>query len=134
MTREAELNAEADKKRKEEVETRNSLDSTIYGLEKTLKDSGEKLPAEIKSKFETALADAKKDLDSGDADKMKASLENLQKIGAELYQAAQAAGAAAPGGEPAPEAASGSAEPKKKTEKKADVVDADFEVVDDEKK
>ena len=134
MTREAELNAEADKKRKEEVETRNQLDSTIYGLEKTLKDSGDKLPSEIKSKFENALADAKKDLESGDADKMKASLENLQKIGAELYQAAQAAGAA-PGGEPSaeagPEAAAGSS---KKTEKKADVVDADFEVVDEDKK
>ena len=137
MTREAELNAEADKKRKEEVETKNSLDSTIYGLEKTLKDSGDKLPAEIKSKFETALADAKKDLESGDVDKMKASLENLQKIGAELYQAAQAAGAA-PGGEdagPGPEAsagASGASSGSAKKEKK--VVDADFEVVDDEKK
>jgi molecular chaperone DnaK len=135
MTREAELNAEADKKRKEEVETKNSLDSTIYGLEKTLKDSGEKLPAEIKSKFETALADAKKDLESGDVDKMKASLENLQKIGAELYQAAQAAGAA-PGGEagPGPEASAGASGSGKKTEKKADVVDADFEVVDEDKK
>ena len=137
MTREAELNAEADKKRKEEVETKNSLDSTIYGLEKTLKDSGDKLPAEIKSKFETALADAKKDLESGDLDKMKASLENLQKIGAELYQAAQAAGAGAPGADagPAPEAsASGASSSGKKSEKKADVVDADFEVVDEDKK
>jgi molecular chaperone DnaK len=137
MTREAELNAEADKKRKEEVETKNSLDSTIYGLEKTLKDAGDKLPAEIRSKFETALADAKKDLESGDADKMKASLENLQKIGAELYQAAQAAGAA-PGGDAGPgpsgtaEGASGPSG--KKPEKKADVVDADFEVVDEDKK
>ncbi|WP_298288928.1 molecular chaperone DnaK [Novosphingobium sp.] len=134
MTREAELNAEADKKRKEEVETKNSLDSTIYGLEKTLKDSGDKLPAEIKSKFETALGDAKKDLESGDVDKMKASLENLQKIGAELYQAAQAAGAA-PGGEagPAPEAsAAGASSSSAKKEKK--VVDADFEVVDDNDK
>ncbi|MEO0055214.1 MAG: molecular chaperone DnaK, partial [Verrucomicrobiota bacterium] len=133
MTREAELNAEADKKRKEEVETKNQLDSTIYGLEKTLKDSGEKLPAEIKSKFETALADAKKDLESGDVDKMKASLENLQKIGAELYQAAQAAGAA-PGGDagPGPEAAGGGSASSAKKEKK--VVDADFEVVDDDKK
>ena len=134
MTREAELNAEADKKRKEEVETKNSLDSTIYGLEKTLKDSGEKIPAEIKSKFETALAAAKKDLETGDLDKMKAALENLQKIGSELYAAAQAAGAA-PGAEagagaaPGPDGAAG-----KKAEKKADVVDADFEVMDDEKK
>ncbi len=134
MTREAELNAEADAKRKEEVEVKNSLDSTIYGLEKTLKDSGDKIPAEIKSKFETALADAKKDLETGELEKMKASLENLQKIGAELYQAAQAAGAA-PGGEAGPAGAeSGSDEPKKKTEKKADVVDADFEVVDEDKK
>ncbi len=133
MTREAELNAEADKKRKEEVETKNSLDSTIYGLEKTLKDSGEKIPAEIKSKFDTALADAKKDLESGDLDKMKASLENLQKIGSELYAAAQAAGASAGaegGAEPGPGA--GASASGKKTEKKADVVDADFEVVDDD--
>jgi molecular chaperone DnaK len=134
MTREAELNAEADKKRKEEVETKNSLDSTIYGLEKTLKDSGEKIPAEIKSKFETALDAAKKDLESGDLDKMKAALENLQKIGSELYAAAQAAGAAG-GAEAGPEAAAGaSAASGKKTEKKADVVDADFEVVDDDQK
>ena len=134
MTREAELNAEADAKRKEEVEAKNSLDSTIYGLEKTLKDSGDKIPAEIKSKFETALADAKKDLETGELEKMKASLENLQKIGSELYQAAQAAGAA-PGGEAGPAGAeSASEEPKKKTEKKADVVDADFEVVDEDKK
>jgi len=135
MTREAELNAEADKKRKEEVETKNSLDSTIYGLEKTLKDSGEKIPAEIKSKFDTALADAKKDLESGDLDKMKASLENLQKIGSELYAAAQAAGASA-GAEAGPDSGpgAGASASGKKSEKKADVVDADFEVVDDDQK
>ena len=135
MTREAELNAEADKKRKEEVETKNSLDSTIYGLEKTLKDSGDKLPAEIKSKFETALADAKKDLESGDVAKMKSSLENLQKIGAELYQAAQAAGAA-PGGEsgPGPEASASGGASSGSAKKEKKVVDADFEVVDDDKK
>jgi molecular chaperone DnaK len=137
MTREAELNAEADKKRKEEVETKNSLDSTIYGMEKTLKDSGDKLPAEIKGKMETALADAKKDLESADLDKMKAAMENLQKLGAELYAAAQSAGAgAAPGPDagPGPEASAGGASSSgKKAEKKADVVDADFEVVDDDK-
>ena len=133
MTREAELNAEADKKRKEEVETKNSLDSTIYGLEKTLKDSGEKIPAEIKSKFDTALADAKKDLESADLDKMKAALENLQKIGSELYAAAQAAGATG-GAEGGPETNPGASTSGKKTEKKADVVDADFEVMDDDQK
>jgi molecular chaperone DnaK len=137
MTREAELNAEADKKRKDEVETKNQLDSTIYGMEKTLKDSGDKLPAEIKGKIETGLAEAKKDLESADLDKMKAAVENLQKLGAELYAAAQAAGAGAtpgPDAGPSPEASAGGASSSgKKTEKKADVVDADFEVVDDDK-
>jgi molecular chaperone DnaK len=132
MTKDAELHADEDKKRKESVETRNQLDSSIYGLEKTLKESGEKLPAEVKAKIETALVDAKKDLESGDTDKQKAAMENLQKVGAELYAAAEKAGAAAgaaPEGGPAPEAgASG-----KKAEKKADVVDADFEVVDEDK-
>ena len=136
MTKEAELHAAEDKKRKESVETKNQLDSSIYQLEKAMKDAGDKLPAEQKSKLESALASAKKDLESNDADKMKAATENLSKLGAELYaQAAQAGGAPGTGaaaGEPSPEASADGAA--KKTEKKADVVDADFEVVDDEKK
>ena len=140
MTKEAELNAAEDKKRRESVETKNQLDSTIYQLEKTLKDSGDKIAAEKKSKIESAIADAKKDLESNDGDKMKSAMENLSKVGAELYAdvqaAAQAAGAgAAPGGDAGPEqSAGGSASSGKKPEKKADVVDADFEVVDDDKK
>ncbi len=130
MTKEAELHAEEDRKRKEAVESRNQLDSAIYQLEKTFKEAGDKLPAEVKAKIEPALAEAKKDLESNDPDKMKAALENLSKVGQELYaaavQASQAAGAAPEGG-PAPEAGA------KRTEKKADVVDADFEVVDDGK-
>jgi molecular chaperone DnaK len=138
MTKEAELNAAEDKKRREAVETKNQLDSAIYQLEKTVKDSGDKLPADKKSKIEAAITDAKKDLESNDGDRMKAAMEKLSKVGAELYAdvaaAAQAAGAAGPTAEApgadAPPPAGGSA---KKTEKKADVVDADFEVVDDDK-
>ncbi len=130
MTKEAELHAAEDKKRKDAVETRNQLDSTIYQLEKTLRDSGEKLAEGLKSKGDAALADAKKELESNDVDRMKAAMEKLSAVGAEIYQeaqkAAQAAGTPA-GGEPQPGAA-------KKPEKKADVVDADFEVVDDDKK
>jgi len=130
MTKEAELHAAEDKKRKDAVETRNQLDSTIYQLEKTLRDSGEKLAGGLKSKGDAALADAKKELESNDVDRMKAAMEKLSAVGAEIYQeaqkAAQAAGTPA-GGEPQPGAA-------KKPEKKADVVDADFEVVDDDKK
>jgi molecular chaperone DnaK len=137
MTKEAELNAAEDKKRKEAVETKNQLDSTIYQLEKTLKDSGDKMPEAIKTKGTAAIADAKKELESNDVDRMKAAMEKLSAVGAELYQeaqkATQAAGAAgATGG--APDAAEPNQPSAKKAEKKADVVDADFEVVDDEKK
>jgi len=130
MTKEAELHAAEDKKRKEAVESRNQLDSTIYQLEKTLRDSGDKLAEGLKSKGNAALADAKKELESNDVDRMKAAMDKLSAVGAEIYQeaqkSAQAAGAPAEG-----EPQQGSA---KKPEKKADVVDADFEVVDDDKK
>jgi molecular chaperone DnaK len=136
MTKEAELNAAEDKKRKDAVETRNQLDTTIYQLEKTLKETGDKLPAEKKAKVETALTDAKKDLEANDPDRMKAALENLTKVGGEFYADAQAAAQAAPGAAGAPPAEGPGASPEpdgQKAEKKADVVDADFEVVDDEK-
>jgi molecular chaperone DnaK len=132
MTKEAELHAAEDKKRRDAVEAKNQLDSSIYQLEKAIKDAGDKLPAEQKSKLEAAITEAKKDLESNDADKIKAASENLTKLGAELYaQAQQAAGAA--GAQPGPDAAAPEAGAAKKTEKKADVVDADFEVVDDGK-
>jgi molecular chaperone DnaK len=135
MTKEAELHAEEDKKRKEKVETKNQLDSSIYQLEKTIKDAGDKLPADKKSKAESAIAEAKKDLESDDDTRMKSALENLSKLGAEFYAEAQAAAqaAGAPGAAPEGEAG-GEPAPKKKTEKQADVVDADFEVVDDNNK
>ncbi|KAB2646769.1 MAG: molecular chaperone DnaK [Verrucomicrobia bacterium] len=128
MTRDAELHADEDKKRREGVESRNQLDSTIYQLEKTVKESGDKLPAETKTKMEDALKSAKADLETNDADKMKAALEKLTALGAEFYAAAQkTAPTSEASGEPSPE---GSQKPK---EKKADVVDADFEVVDEDK-
>ncbi|MES2692276.1 MAG: molecular chaperone DnaK [Verrucomicrobiota bacterium] len=138
MTKEAELHAAEDKKRKEAVESKNQLDSAIYGLEKALKDAGDKISPAIKSKGEAAIADGKKDLESNDPDRMKAALEKLTAVGGEIYQeaakAAQAAGAAPGGAGPEAGAATNAETSGKKTEKKADVVDADFEVVDDDKK
>jgi len=137
MTKEAELHAAEDAKRKEAVESKNQLDTTIYQLEKTLKDAGDKLPADAKAKFETAIADAKKELESNDPAKMKAALENLQKVGGELYQQAQAAQAAAgaQAGGAAPEGDTGAAsEPKKAQKVEGKVVDADVEIVDEDKK
>jgi len=128
MTKEAELHADEDKKRKEAVESKNQLDSTVYQIEKALKDAGDKVSAPLRSKIESAIADAKKDLESNDAARMKSALEKLTAVGGELYTEAQKA-ATPPPGSPPPEA-DGAAP---KTEKKADVVDADFEVVDDDK-
>src|SRR5476651_1219378 len=95
MTKEAELNAVEDKKRRDAVETRNQLDTAAYQLEKALKETGDKLPAEKKSKAEGALADAKKALESNDGDQMKAALDSLSKVGGELYAEAQKAAQAA---------------------------------------
>ena len=127
MTRDAELHAEEDKKRREAVETRNQLDSTIYQLEKTMKDAGDKLPADIKTKMEDGLKSAKADLESNDGDKMKAAMEKLTALGSELYAAAQQAAPTPDATQPTGEAA------EKPKEKKADVVEGDFEVVDDDK-
>ncbi|MCC5022755.1 MAG: molecular chaperone DnaK [Candidatus Synoicihabitans palmerolidicus] len=130
MTKEAELHAEEDKKNKQSVETKNQFASTIYQTEKTFKENGDKLPDDIKAKIEPAIADAKKDLESGDVEKMKAAMENLSTVGQTLYaKAAEAAQAASVDPAAAGGAEAGS-EPK--SEKKADdVVDADFEVVDE---
>ena len=127
MTRDAELHAEEDIKRREAVETRNQLDSTIYQLEKTMKDAGDKLPADIKTKMEDGLKSAKADLESNDGDKMKAAMEKLTALGSELYAAAQQAAPTPEATQPTGEAA------QKPKEKKADVVEGDFEVVDDDK-
>jgi molecular chaperone DnaK len=135
MTREAEAHAAEDAKRKETVEARNQLDTTIYQLEKTLKEAGDKVPAEVKNKFETALASAKKDVESNDVARMKSALENLSKIGAELYQQAQAAAGAASAGATAESGAStGSSGPKKARKADGKVVDADVEIVDEDDK
>ncbi len=140
MTKDAELHAEEDKKQKEKVENRNQLDSTIYQMEKMLSEAGDKLPEDKKGPIEGGIADAKKALESEDPDQIKKALEDLNKLGADLYQAAAAEGgmpdmgdmAGAAGGPPPPQPEAdeaASSEPKP-----ADVVDADFEVVEDDEK
>lgn len=123
MVKEAEANAEADKKRKEVVEVRNQADSLCYQAEKTIKDMEGKGSEELVKKVEAALATLKETLKGDDAEKIKADTEALTKplyeLSAELYKQTEAA--------KGPEGAAGG-------EKKAadDVVDA--EVVDEDKK
>ena len=131
MVKEAEANAENDKKEREKVEVRNEADSMIYQTEKTLKEMGDKVNAADKQHIEEAVAALKKAIEGGDTADIKAKTEALQqaayKIAEEMYkqQGAGAAGAAGAG------AAGGAAEsgPTKGT---AD--DVDYEVVKDEDK
>jgi len=131
MVKEAEANAENDKKEREKVEVRNEADSMIYQTEKTLKEMGDKVNAADKQRIEEAVAALKKAIEGGDTADIKSKTEALQqaayKIAEEMYkqQGAGAAGAAGAG------AAGGTAEsgPTKGT---AD--DVDYEVVKDEDK
>jgi molecular chaperone DnaK len=108
MRREAESHAEEDKKRKDLIEARNQADSTIYTAEKAVRDYGDKIPAETKSKIEAEIANVKKAMESDDPGKMKSATEQLavaiQQIGASMYpQGGPQAGPAASGPEPGPE-------------------------------
>ena len=119
MVKDAESHAEEDKKQKEEVEARNQTDSLCYSTEQTLAELGDKVSGDLKSKAESAIADAKKALEGSDIEAIKSAGEALQAVAYELAQMVYAdAQAAAPGADGAAAA--------------DDVVDAEYEVVDDE--
>ena len=122
MVKDAEAHAEEDKKQKDEIEVRNQTDSLCYGAEQTLKDLGDKVPADQKSEVEAAIADAKKALEGTDIEAIKAAGEKLteasQKLAQIVYSTTDEASAAGDAGS----APAGD-----------DVVDADYEVVDDDK-
>ncbi len=105
MRREAEAHADEDKKRKETIEARNTADNAIYTAEKTLRDLGDKVPADVKSKVDTEVANVKKALEGDDTGKIKSATEQLfqviQQIGASVYQqSGPAAGPSADGEQP----------------------------------
>ncbi|QYU71135.1 Hsp70 family protein [Leptolyngbya sp. 15MV] len=127
MVRDAEANADADRKRRETVEARNQLDALVHSTDKTLKENGDKVGAAEKAEVETALAEARGAMEGQDADAIRAASEKLSqaamKMGEALYKAQQAAEQQA-GGAPG----QGGANPNDK------VVDAEFEEVDPNKK
>jgi molecular chaperone DnaK len=90
MRREAESNADEDKKRKEMIEARNTADNAVYTAEKALRDFGDKVPAETKSKVEEEVANVKKAMEGDDISTIKSTTEQLfqtvQQIGASVYQ------------------------------------------------
>lgn len=128
--KDAEKFAEEDKKRKEKVELQNQADTLIYTTEKTLKDLGDKVSADQKQKVEKAIEDLKEALKSENESRIKSAIEDLTKemhaINSILYQeqAQQQEQQAGPQGEP------GQQEEKKDEE----VTDAEYKVVDEDKK
>jgi len=132
MQRDAEAHAEEDKKVKESAEVRNNADNLAYQCEKQLKELGEKIPGNVKADIEAKIATVRETLKGNDTDAIKTAYTELQNkfqaASEELYKNAAASGAGAP-----PEGASqaGAAEAPKKD---GDVVDAEFEVVDEKNK
>ncbi len=121
MVKEAEANAEADKRKREAVEAKNQGESLIHSTEKSLKDYGDKVSAEDKTAIETAITDLRAVLDGDDAEAIRARTEALaqasMKLGEAMYKASQAEAEAK---------ANGTAE------SDDDVVDAEFEEVKDD--
>ncbi|GJE28846.1 molecular chaperone DnaK [Methylobacterium organophilum] len=124
MVKEAEANAEADKKRRELVEAKNQGESLIHTTEKSLAEHGDKVGAAEKGAIESAIAALRTALEATDVEAIKAKTNDLMqasmKLGEAMYAASQAEGAPGAG------AAQGAG-----SEKKDDVIDADFQEVDD---
>ena len=122
MVKDAEAHAEEDATRKEEIEVRNNADALVNATEQTLQEVGDKAPADVKSAAEEAIAEAKQALEGSDMDAIKAATEKMQQAGYKLaevvYSDAQAAGAS-------------QAEARADEHAAEDVVDAEYELVDD---
>ncbi len=128
MVNDAAVFENEDKKKKDEIEVRNMADTAIFTAEKTLKDNGDKIEAEDRTKVEEGIQSVRKSLEGEDIEAIRKAMEDLTEavfsITTKLYQKAQAEQAAAgaqPGGDAAP---GGSAA----GEKDENVVDADYEV------
>jgi molecular chaperone DnaK len=131
MVKAAEQHAQDDKTRREEIEARNQLDSLVYRVEKDSKEWSDRLPADARTRLEAALEGGRQALRSGDSGNIRRGLDELNTAysaaGASLYQAA---GAGQPAGGPTEEAGTG---PQAEGAPADDVVDADYEIVDDKK-
>ncbi|MGF1649588.1 MAG: molecular chaperone DnaK [Hyphomicrobiaceae bacterium] len=125
MIKDAEAHASEDKKRREAVETRNQLEAMINSTEKSLKEAGDKVPAGVTADVQQALAGARTALDGNDVEAMKAATTALAATAMKIGEAVYGAAGAEPADGQAGDGHSSSGD---------DVVDADFEEVDDDKK
>src|SRR5438874_1578364 len=139
MQREAEAHAEEDKKAKEAIEIKNNADMLAYQSEKQLKELGDKISGDKRKQVEDAIAAVRDAINRNDVDAMKRTYDDLQnkfqEVSAELYKQASAQAGPRPGPQPGPEAQpGGGAEEGAGKRDGGDVVDAEFEVVDENKK
>src|SRR4051794_9976463 len=140
MTKDAESHADEDKKRREEIELRNRADQAVYGAERMLKDTGDKLGSAEKASIESAMEAVKKAMEGSDAAAIQKALDDLtaaqHAAAANLYQQTAPPGGGAPGGGSAGSGSSGSSGPTGRAASaggaQGDVIDA--EVVDEEKR
>jgi len=125
MVDDAESHADEDRQKKEEAEVHNTADSLVYGTEKTLADLGDKVPEDTKSACESGIEELKKALEGDDIDAISTAIETLQQASYKLAEIVYSQASAEAEGDQAPEAGAESGED--------EVVDADYEVVDEEK-
>ena len=130
MVKDAETHAAEDAQRKEEVETRNNADSLVNATQQTLDELGDKAPADAKAAAESAIAEAKSALEGTDIEAIKASVEKLQQAGYKLAEVVYSQN----GGDPAAAAAAAAGAQGGAAPADDDTIEADYEVVDDDKK
>ena len=133
MVKDAEAHAGEDVKRREAVDAKNRAEAMVYETEKFLKDNGEKIPSDKKMKVENGIQALKDALKGGDADAIKKASEaltaDMQAVSADLYAQAKQSQPGAGAGQPPPPPPPGG-----EAKADGDVMDADFEMVDDDKK
>jgi len=138
MQREAESHAEEDRKAKEAIEIKNNADMLAYQSEKQLKELGDKISGDKKKLVEDAIAAVRDAINRNDTDAIKRAYDDLQSkfqdVSAELYKQASAQAGPRPGPQPGPQAQPGSGTEESAGKRNGDVVDAEFEVVDEDKK
>jgi molecular chaperone DnaK len=137
MRKEAELHADEDRQKREEIESRNDADNAVYRSEKMLRENGDKIPADDKAKIEKAVADVKEALKGGDTATIKAAGERLtqawQSVSEQLYKAAAEKAQASKAQAESSQAGAGSSAKDKDAGTKGEGPIIDAEVVDEKK-
>jgi molecular chaperone DnaK len=137
MAKEADAHASEDKAQRESIESKNQLDSMVYGVEKMLREHGDKISGSERGDVENAVADAKKALESNDKARMDKARETLtqasHKLAEQMYKAAQAQGGPGAGAGPTPGAGGPDSGGDGQAKKDEGVIDAEYVDVEDKK-